>query len=82
MYGQLNTDPYVGIYDFLDFSIGDTGFDITESLGQMQNNNIVYNLENLGAVGEYIDITFSGTYDNNSGTHTIVGIIHVLRDPL
>ncbi len=81
MYGQLYPDPYVGTYDYLDFSDpADTGFDITEFLGQMENNTIVYNLENLGDVGEYIDISFSGTYDNNSGTHTIVGTVHVLRD--
>ena len=81
MLGQLNPDPYVGTYDYLDFNDpADTGFDITEFLGQMQNNTIVYNLENLGDVGEYIDITFSGTYDDNSGTHTIVGTVHVLRD--
>jgi hypothetical protein len=81
MYGQLNPDPYVGTYDYLDFNdVDDTGFDISEFLGQMENNTIVYNLENLGGVGEYIDISFSGTYDNNSGTHTIVGTVHVFRD--
>ena len=58
----------------------DTGFDISEFLGQMDNNTIIYNLENIGDVGQYIDITFSGTYDNGTGTHTITGIVHVLRD--
>ena len=31
--------------------------------------------------GEYIDMTFSGTYQgSNNETHTITGVVHVIRD--
>ncbi len=43
--------------------------------------NITFDLVAYGAVGQYIDITFSGSYTNSSGvSETIVGTIHVLRD--
>ncbi|WP_199137136.1 carboxypeptidase-like regulatory domain-containing protein [Pedobacter sp. ASV12] len=50
---------------------------------------ISYNLNNVGAVGQYIDISFSGTYvemvmtGNMMGynvNHTITGTAHVIRD--
>ena len=45
------------------------------------NNNIIYNLTTLGAIGEYIDINFSGDYEDYDGNpHTINGIVHLLRD--
>ena len=35
----------------------------------------------LGAAGEYIDINFSGAYeDYNGNPHTITGVVHVFRD--
>lgn len=45
------------------------------------NENITINLANFGAVGEFIDITFSGSFDNgNSGQQqTIVGEMHKIR---
>jgi hypothetical protein len=54
--------------------------------------NITYNLINVGAIGQYIDVNFSGTYMENSMVmvggqmmgssipHTISGTAHVLRD--
>jgi hypothetical protein len=33
-----------------------------------------------GAIGQYIDITFNGTYTNSTGSHTINGVAHVIRD--
>lgn len=49
------------------------------------DDTLVYQLNNFGAVGEYIDMTFSGTYlqyngTNNPVTRTITGVVHVIRD--
>ncbi|MGO4291852.1 hypothetical protein [Chitinophaga sp. RAB17] len=51
--------------------------------------NITYNLVNVGAVGQYIDVSFSGTYNEIVMTgmgmgynlsHSISGTAHVIRD--
>ncbi len=53
-----------------------TDFDISGS-----NNNIIFNLTTLGEIGEYIDINFSGDYEDSIGNiHTINGVVHMLRD--
>lgn len=45
------------------------------------NNTVQYSLNQFGAVGEYIDMTFSGTYQGpNNETHTVTGVVHVIRD--
>ena len=45
------------------------------------NNEIVLNVNSFGDVDEYIDINFSGNYEDEQGNpHTINGTIHVLRD--
>jgi len=85
MYGALNDPDYLGTYDNYTFQGGtndDTGFFIGECLSVSdENNNITYNLSALGNVGEYIDINFSGDYqDYNGDSHTITGVVHVLRD--
>ncbi|TYA74755.1 hypothetical protein [Seonamhaeicola marinus] len=83
LFGVLDNAPHTGAYDNLDFqSEGDTGINIGECIGISQNNNnIIYNVTALGNVGEYIDINFSGSYeDYNGNPHTISGVIHVLRD--
>jgi len=43
-------------------------------------NTVSYNLSSVGAIGQYIDITFNGTYTNTTGSHTITGVAHVIRD--
>jgi len=46
-------------------------------------NNVVFQLNNFGAVGQYIDVTFNGTYTENNGvpiTRTISGVAHIIRD--
>jgi hypothetical protein len=59
MYGELNLAPYVGVYDELDWqTTSDLGFNISEFLGVMDNNTILFILTALGNVGEYIDINF------------------------
>lgn len=43
--------------------------------------NITFQLNAFGAVGDYIDITFSGTYSDNSAMiQPISGSMHVIRD--
>ncbi|RKE91940.1 carboxypeptidase-like regulatory domain-containing protein [Ichthyenterobacterium magnum] len=81
--GNLNDAPYVGTYNHLDWNnVNDTGLNIVECLSMSNtNNNIIYNLTSIGNVGEYIDINFSGSYEDfNGNSHTITGIIHVIRD--
>lgn len=85
MFGVLNNPDYLGTYDSFAFDgsvSDDTGFFIGECLNVApENNNITYNLTALGDVGEYIDVNFSGSYEDYQGNpHTITGVVHVLRD--
>lgn len=85
MFGKLDETTYEGTYDNYDWNDiddSDTGFNIQECLALSNtNNNIIYNLTSLGVVGEYIDINFSGTYEDYDGNpHSITGVVHVLRD--
>ena len=67
-----------GIYTTSAFSILEST-DIGPINGQTVNS-VSFNLSSVGSVGQYIDITFNGTYTNTTGTHTIIGIAHVIRD--
>ncbi|WP_179008902.1 carboxypeptidase-like regulatory domain-containing protein [Winogradskyella forsetii] len=85
--GLLNNPDFLGTYNHLasDGSDGNnTGFTISSTAClsvSNENNNIIFNLTALGAVGEYIDINFNGLYEDEEGNpHTITGIVHVLRD--
>ncbi|MFK7833513.1 MAG: hypothetical protein AB8B52_09565 [Winogradskyella sp.] len=83
MFGALDSTNYEGSYNNLDWNnTNDTGFNIEECIQMSQtNNNVIYNLTSLGAVGEYIDINFGGTYEDFNGMpHTVNGVVHVLRD--
>ncbi|MFM2213055.1 MAG: hypothetical protein RL427_318 [Bacteroidota bacterium] len=70
-----------GVYTSADFSIegGEVGY-----IGATTTNTVQFNLSNYGNVGEYIDMTFYGTYFDPQQVqvtpHTITGTIHVLRD--
>jgi hypothetical protein len=66
-----------GIYTSSMFSIESTD---TGAINVQTINNVSYNLSSVGAVGQYIDITFNGTYTNTTGSHTITGVAHVIRD--
>lgn len=61
-----------------------TVYSIESSIMNINYNlpiNISYNLNAFGAVGEYIDMNFSGTYTDNSGNvRSVIGTAHVLRD--
>ncbi|BAO74972.1 hypothetical protein [Winogradskyella sp. PG-2] len=83
MYGVLNETVYEGTYDNYDWnSADDIGFFIGECLSvSNENNEITYNLTSIGEVSDYIDINFTGAYeDYNGDPHTITGVVHVYRD--
>ncbi len=69
-----------GTYTTSDFSIegGSVGY-----ISSQLPNTVSFHLNAFGAVGQYIDLTFSGTYQDNNNpaiTHTITGVVHVIRD--
>ncbi len=45
-------------------------------------NTLSFNLSNYGAVGEYMDLAFNGTYlESVTGvSHTVTGVVHAFRD--
>ncbi|WP_445452415.1 hypothetical protein [Flavobacterium sp. 25HG05S-40] len=67
-----------GIYTTAQFSLEGSGIGYIDST---TINTIQFNLHSVGAVGEYIDMSFGGTYsDSNGASHTITGVAHVIRD--
>ncbi|MGL2964442.1 Ig-like domain-containing protein [Flavobacterium sp. RSB2_4_14] len=66
-----------GIYTTAQFSIEGQGIG---DISSTTNNTIQFNLNQVGAVGEYIDMTFSGTFTDSNGLHTLTGVAHVIRD--
>jgi hypothetical protein len=67
-----------GIYTTAQFSIEGAGVGYISST---TTNTIQFNLSQFGVIGDYIDMTFSGTYqDSNGGNHTLTGVAHVIRD--
>lgn len=75
IYGNTRT---LGIYTTSQFSIGGQGNNIyvVDSI----INTMQFNLNSFGAVGEFIDMTFNGTYNDPVGTHTLTGVAHVIRN--
>lgn len=68
-----------GIYTTAQFSIEGSGVGYIYS---GTTNTIQFNLNQVGVIGQYIDMTFSGTYlDPETGaTRTLTGVAHVIRD--
>ena len=66
-----------GIYTTSMFSLSSADIG---SINVQTVNTVSFNLSAVGAVGQYIDITFNGTYTNSTGSHTITGVAHVIRD--
>lgn len=66
-----------GIYTTAQFSIEGSGVGYIAST---TINTIQFNLNQVGAVGEYIDMTFSGTFTDGDGLHSLTGVAHVIRD--
>lgn len=82
-----------GTYSSASSSYQLTGWGLASRIGStITQQNITFNLTNVGAVGQYIDISFSGTYIEMAMTmiggqmqsspipHAITGTAHVLRD--
>ncbi len=66
-----------GIYTTAEFSINYNNIIFIEN---GTTNTISFNLSNFGAIGEYIDMTFNGTYiDGSDVSHIINGVAHVVR---
>lgn len=69
-----------GVYTTANFTIEGSSMGY---ISPQTPNTVSFNLSSFGAVGQYIDLTFSGTYqdyNNPSITHTITGVAHVIRD--
>ncbi|WP_299273889.1 carboxypeptidase-like regulatory domain-containing protein [uncultured Psychroserpens sp.] len=76
----------VGSYDYWYFQDPNDNMGITfngNDCGHAMtlDNTALFNINSIGEVGEYIDITFELDYfDFNGQPHTMEGSIHVLRD--
>jgi hypothetical protein len=66
-----------GIYTTAQFSMEGSGVGFISSTS---TNTLQFNLSQFGAVGQYIDMTFSGTFTDSTGLHTLTGVAHVIRD--
>jgi hypothetical protein len=66
-----------GVYTTAQFSIEGSGVGYVAST---TTNTIQFNLNQVGAIGQYIDMTFSGTFTDSNGLHTLYGVAHVIRD--
>jgi len=68
-----------GVYTTNDFQVEswETGYPSIYLLRETPNT-MVFNVNKFGNVGEYIDISFSGTYDDDR--IPLKGMIHVIRD--
>jgi hypothetical protein len=82
--GQENQSLYIwgntmspGIYDSTTFIMEGYPVGFVDSTTP---NTMQYNLNQVGAVGEFVDMTFSGTYNDQTGVHTITGVAHIRRD--
>ncbi|MFN3968387.1 Ig-like domain-containing protein [Flavobacterium sp.] len=66
-----------GVYTTAQFSMEGNGVGYIAST---TTNTIQFNLNQVGAIGQYIDMTFSGTFTDGNGLHTLTGVAHVIRD--
>jgi hypothetical protein len=66
-----------GIYNTDIFSIEGNQVYIHDGM----TNDVVFTLTQFGPPGDWIDMTFNGTYNTpDNVTHTITGVVHVQRD--
>lgn len=84
-YFYLNVEgTSVGGYNYIDYGTSTPGASlyINPAINTSGGNpNILFNLNTHGVVGTYTDITFSGSYlDQSNTSHTISGSLHVVRD--
>jgi hypothetical protein len=74
VFGDNVTTP--GVYTTANFSIeGSIGYIHSGSV-----NTMVFTVSNIGEIGEYIDLTFNGTFTDDTGVHTLNGTAHIKRD--
>lgn len=66
-----------GIYTTAQFSMEGNGVGYIASTTV---NTLQFNLNQVGAIGEYIDMTFNGSFTDSNGLHTLSGVVHVIRD--
>lgn len=68
----------IGVYNSTDFNLWGVNLDIDDNTLQ----NIQFVVSNIGTTtGDYIDMTFSGTYTNSSAeVKNITGTVHVKRN--
>ena len=71
--------PGIGTYTGANFNMEFTTTPGAIS-GLSASNTMQFVISQLGPVGGYVDVTFNGTYTDSSGTHTLSGTAHVLRD--
>lgn len=70
-----------GIYTTTDFDMEIYGSPTPLYINNTSPNGLSFSFSSFGNVGEYVDLTFNGTYtDNNGISHIINGVAHVLRD--
>ncbi|MES2544365.1 MAG: hypothetical protein V4548_05730 [Bacteroidota bacterium] len=80
----LNMDIYgnaatAGIYTSNQFTIDNV--DVGGTIDNTSSSTVSFNISQIGAsVGQYVDMTFVGTYMTGATTHTITGVAHVKRD--
>ncbi len=84
LYRLYDNPPYTGEYMAIGFS-DEVGFaSESEDLpfySQNSDTNVISTITSFGEVGGYIDINFSGDFVGLDGdSHTVTGILHVLRD--
>lgn len=66
----------IGTYTTAEFSLeGSLGYVWSGS-----TNDVVFHVTSVGNVGEYVDMTFSGTFTDSEGTHTVTGVAHAILD--
>lgn len=86
-FGLVATDTVLGTYTHnfqggqgdMTMSMGDTLFQ--DDADFSQPFDIIFELNALGAIGDFIDITFSGTFTDTGGNlKSVNGSLHVERD--
>lgn len=76
----FSTSTTLGSYPW-DANTGMSFYSSSINVNQQLPVNIIFQLVAYGAIGSYVDVTFSGNFTDNTGTNqTITGTVHVLRD--
>jgi hypothetical protein len=73
------TNSVPGVYNNygMDFWIEGSGI----SINGTTINLLQLTISQFGIIGQYVDMTFGGTYtDSNGATHTLNGVVHLRRD--